>query len=107
MLRLIGVLILLLNGVLVSQTDEKKTSDSSFDYKTARTHEIEPHRRTIPLKGVQGGFNQLHLALVVSPTGDVSNADASGDEDSMRFWPKLRDEVYGWKFIPFEKDGQA
>jgi ankyrin repeat protein len=59
------------------------------------------------MKGVGAGFNQLHLTLIVSLTGDVSDAEASGDDRSMKFWPKLRDKVYHWKYVPFEKEGKA
>lgn len=87
--------------------DEKKPSYPSFDYDAAQAHEIKPHRGTIPLKGVNEGFNQLHLTLTVSATGDVIDAEAAGDEPSMKFWPQLQDEVREWKFMPFELNGKA
>lgn len=79
----------------------------SFDYQTARAHELRPHRRTIPLKGVSAGFNQLHLTLTVSPAGQVLTADPGGDNELLKFWPQLQDEVMQWKFTPFEEDGKA
>ena len=39
--------------------------------------------------------------------GDVVDATATGAPWNMEFWPKLREEVLGWKFKPFEKDGKA
>lgn len=75
------------------------------DYDTARTHELKPHRRTIPHEGVREGLNQLHLTLSVSPSGDVTSAKAEGDKDILSFWPDLESDVYQWKFTPFEKDG--
>jgi ankyrin repeat protein len=86
---------------------EQHPSYPSFDYNVARTHEIKPHRRTIPLEGVESGFNQLRLTLTVSPTGDVIDADAGGDTESLKHWPQLQPEVRQWKFTPFEINGQA
>jgi ankyrin repeat protein len=53
------------------------------------------------------GFNQLRLTLTISPTGDVTEADANGETGTLKFWPELRDEVFSWKFTPFEKNGEA
>jgi ankyrin repeat protein len=78
-----------------------------FDYEAARSHELKPHRRTVPLAGVESGFNQLHLTLTVSPAGDVVEAKAEGDEKWMAHWPELVGEVKGWKFRPFEAEGKA
>jgi ankyrin repeat protein len=78
-----------------------------FDYDVARTHEIKPHRRTIPHAGVSEGFNQLHLTLTVSPAGDVLEANAEGEDKILKFWPELRPEVLRWKFTPFEENGNA
>ena len=77
----------------------------SFGYDIARTHELQPHRRTIPLKGVRQGFNQLRLTVTVSPAGDVVKAEG-GPDDLMKFWPQLEKEVLQWKFTPFEKNGE-
>jgi hypothetical protein len=41
--------LLLCGALAVSQG--QRSSDPSFDYDVARTHEIKPHRRTIPLTG--------------------------------------------------------
>jgi len=43
----------------------------------------------------------------VSPTGDVLDADANGTGATLKFWPQLKDEVYQWKFTPFEESGRA
>jgi hypothetical protein len=96
-----------LASLFLGSSDEKKPSIPSYEYDVARRHEIKPHRRTIPLKGVGSGFNQLHLTLTVSPTGDVIDADANGDQDTLKFWPQLQGEVREWKFMPFEKNGEA
>lgn len=107
MIRTIGVVVcVFLTGSLWAQ-DEKRPSYPPFDYDVARTHEIKPHRRTVPLKGVSPGFNQLRLTLTVSPTGDVMNADAGGDAESLKYWPQVQPEVQRWKFIPFEVNGKA
>ena len=88
-------------------SDEKRPPYPSYPYDVARAHEIEPHRRTIPLGGVHPGFNQLRLTLTVSPTGDVVDADATGDRETLEFWPQLQGEVRQWKFVPFEENGKA
>ena len=82
---------------------EERSSYPSFDYDMARTHEIKPHRRTIPLQGVPYGSHQLSLKLVVSPKGDVIDVHADGDESTLKFWPQLQDEVGRWRFTPFHK----
>ena len=107
MIRSIVVLALLLSGSFLWAFNEKQSSHPSYDYEIARAHEIKPHRRTIPIEGVHPGFNQLSLTLTVSPIGDVTNADANGDPNSMKFWPQLEGEVYQWKFTPFETNGKA
>lgn len=86
---------------------QEKPSFSTFDYDVARTHEIRPHRRTVPMKGISPGFNQFHLTLIVSPAGDVVNAEASADEGTLKYWPQLEPEVNQWKFTPFEDNGKA
>ncbi|HEY3767731.1 MAG TPA: hypothetical protein VGN44_03580 [Candidatus Angelobacter sp.] len=51
----------------------------SYDYQAAQGHEIKPHRRSVPIKGMKSGVNQLSLTLTVSPSGDVVKAEAHGD----------------------------
>jgi ankyrin repeat protein len=97
----------LLFGACLWASDEKGAVYPSYDYYAARTHEIKPHRRTIPIEGVIPGFNQLHLKLIVSPSGNVMDAIADGDGKSMEFWPRVRDETLRWKFTPFEENGKA
>jgi ankyrin repeat protein len=92
-------------SVVLKASDNKPSSKPSFDYDVARSHEIKPHRDMIPLSGVHPGFNQLRLVITVSPAGDVIGAEASGNEDAVKFWPLLQDEVRQWKFIPFEQNG--
>ncbi|MGO9641818.1 MAG: ankyrin repeat domain-containing protein [Candidatus Acidiferrales bacterium] len=94
------------SGFLWAQS-EKRPSYPSYDYDVARDHEIKPHRRTIPLEGVQQGEHQLRLTLTVSPTGDVVDVDPSGDRETLKFWPKLQGEVRQWKFKSFEVNGEA
>lgn len=101
-----GILIalLLISGSLLAPND-KHSSYPSISYDIARSHEIKPHRRTIPVIGVKPGFNQLHLRLIVSPTGDVVKVDASGSETNLKYWPSLQEEVGRWRFEPFEEKG--
>lgn len=105
--RTIIALTCLLTSLFLSASDEKRPSYPSVDYDVARAHEIKPHRRTIPFEGVRDGFNQLHLTLTVSPTGDVLESDAAGDPGILKLWPQLQGEVQQWKFAPFEEDGKA
>ncbi len=100
-------LALVLSPILLGAFGEKRPSYPSYDYDDARTHEVKPHRRRIPLEGVRPGFNQLRLTLIVSPAGNVVSAEAAGNDETMRFWPQLRDEVSRWKFMPFLKHGKA
>ena len=68
---------------------------------------IKPHHRILPVEGGIGrGDVRLHLTLIISPTGDVTSAQATGSNSTMALWPQLQGEVYRWKFIPFEKDGK-
>ena len=59
------------------------------------------------MEGIRTGSNQLRLTLAVSPTGDVIDANAGGEDEALNLWPKLQGEVYQWKFTPFEKNGKA
>jgi hypothetical protein len=80
-----------------------------FDYQVARDHEIKPRRRAIPVDGMDQEHkwsHQLYLKLTVSPTGDVTNAEASGGDEDTRFWPQVEGEVYQWKFTPFKAGGK-
>jgi hypothetical protein len=52
----------------------------TIGYDVARGHEAKPHRRTIPVEGMRQGFNQLKLTLTVSAAGDVTHAEASGED---------------------------
>lgn len=105
MIRLALTFAFLLLPSFVRGSDEKPAANPSFEYEIARAHELKPHRRTVPLKDVRPGFNQLHLTLTVSPTGDVIDIDANGDKDAMKFWPQIESEVRRWKFTPFEQNG--
>jgi hypothetical protein len=107
MLRYPATLACLLSAVILAPSEEKKASLPHFNYNTARTHVIKPHRRIIPVEGGSGrGDIRLHLTLTISPTGDVTSAQATGSNNTMALWPQLQGEVYRWKFIPFEKDGK-
>ncbi len=107
MVRTIVALTCLLLSSFVWASDERRLPYPSYDYEVASAHEIKPHRRTIPLEGVRPGFNQLRLALIVSPAGDVLSAEAVGENEMLRFWPQLKGEVLQWKFTPFEENGKA
>jgi ankyrin repeat protein len=107
MLRIVAALTCLLSSIALQTSDDKRPSHPSYEYEVARAHEIKPHRHSIPLEGVRAGFNQLHLTLTVSPTGDVINAEAAGGADVLKFWPQLQGEVAQWKFKPFEDNGKT
>jgi ankyrin repeat protein len=96
----------LLFGTCLWASTAPPASYPSFDYDVVRTHEIKPHRHKIPAEGVSFGFNQLHLNLIVSPSGDVIHAGSEGGK-SLDLWPSVRDEALGWKFTPFTKNGKA
>ena len=68
---------------------------------------MKPHRRTIPISGVQPGFNQLRITVLVSADGGVIDVKTMDNASLLTFWPHLRDEVLGWKFVPFEENGKA
>ncbi|MGD0629307.1 MAG: DUF6438 domain-containing protein [Terracidiphilus sp.] len=78
----------------------------SFDYSQAHSHEIKPHRHTIPMEGVRPGFNQLRLTLVVSPYGVVVSAVTDSGSENLKYWPELKGEVLGWTFEPFLVEGK-
>jgi hypothetical protein len=105
MLRATAILALFVSCSFLSAQNTKQPALPSFNYDIARTHEIQPHRHTIPMKGVHVGFNQLSLTLTISPTGDVLHAEPAADKDSMKFWPQLEGEVFQWKFTPFQQNG--
>ncbi len=107
MMRLIFVCTCLLWPASLWASSEKPPSYPRIDYEVARTHEIKPHRFTIPLAGMTPGLNQLHLTLIVSPTGDVVDAHPAGAGELLKFWPQLQGEVRQWKFTPFEVRGKA
>jgi hypothetical protein len=88
----LGAACLVLSAVVSAQS-EKRPENPLFEYRVAETHEIKPHRRTIPVEGVEHGFNQLRLTLTVSAAGDVLTAAANGDQNLMKFWPQLEPEV--------------
>jgi ankyrin repeat protein len=103
MVGILAALLLIHGGFLAP--DDPHSSYPSISYEVARKHEVKPHRRTIPVDGVRPGFNQLHLTLIVSPTGDVTKADASGRDADLKYWPSLQGEVGQWRFEPFDKNG--
>jgi hypothetical protein len=100
-------LLCLLPGSWLLASEGQKPSYPSFDYQTARDHEIKPHRRTIPVDGVREGPTQLGLKLTISPTGDVTHAEPGNDDDEVKLWSRVEGEVYQWKFTPFEIGGKA
>ncbi|HXE15474.1 MAG TPA: ankyrin repeat domain-containing protein [Bryobacteraceae bacterium] len=108
MVRPILALVSLLSGCLLWAADDAPARYPSYSYEIARRHEIPPHRNIIRLEGVSGGLQQLHLTLIVSPTGEVISASVEDSHPAaMEFWPQLRNEVLQWRFVPFEKDGRA
>jgi hypothetical protein len=99
MRRILLFLACLLASSFLRAADEKLVANPSFGYDVARSHELKPHRRTIPIKGVQPGFNQLHLTITVSATGEVMEihpsveVDPPSYEGALKFWPQLEGEV--------------
>lgn len=106
MLDAILFLLLQNSGTLQPDSPDQKTALPSFSYNVAQTHELQPHRRHIPLEGMHRGLTQFRLTLTVSDAGDVLSAEAVSDPNTLKFWPIVREEVMGWKFTPFEKEGQ-
>jgi len=106
MTRPMIVLLLLLAGCAPAMVASEAKAPS-FDYEITRKHEIKPHRRTIPMAGVEAGFNQIHVELTVSPVGEVISFRPEGSPEVMKFWPGLQAEVQAWQFTPFEENGKA
>jgi ankyrin repeat protein len=106
MVRSLATFACLLSSVAAQAQETKRPAYPIFDYDTAVKHELAPHRRTIPVDGVHSGSNQIGLELVVSPAGDVLEANANGTTGSLEFWPQLQGEVNQWRFTPFEKEGK-
>jgi ankyrin repeat protein len=99
----VAALLVCISGLGLLMAEEKPSQYPSFPYDVVQTHEIKPHRRSIPVDGVSQGTNQLHLKLIVSPTGDVIHAEVSGEDSLLKYWPALETEVFQWKFIPFKE----
>jgi hypothetical protein len=79
----------------------------TIGYEVARGHEVGRHRRMVPVEGVDEGAHDLRVILTVSPEGDVTHAEASGEDKLLRLWPEVEGEVYQWRFEPFLVNGQA
>jgi ankyrin repeat protein len=107
MKRMVGAVLLSFCSSVLWAQDDKRSPLPSIDYEVAVAHEIKPHRRTIPEKGVEPGFNQLSITLTVSPAGEVIDAKVSSGTGSEKYWPLVESEVRQWKFTPFEQDGKA
>jgi ankyrin repeat protein len=105
--RLIGAVLLAFWCSTLWAQGDKQPPLPSFDYEVAVTHEIKPHRRTIPENGVEPGFNQLSITLTISPAGEVIDAKVSSGTGSDKYWPLVEGEVRQWKFTPFEEGGKA
>jgi ankyrin repeat protein len=106
---MVGLAVLLTGMSLApsqAATEQKAPPIHRFNGIEARDHEIEPHRHTIPLEGFEPGFEPLRLIVTVSTLGEVVDAKASGEDQTLEFWPALRSEVMNWKFTPFEADGK-
>jgi ankyrin repeat protein len=112
MLRLALTFVFLLSTTFVCASDETPPAKPSFEYEVVRAHELKPHRRTIPIKGVEPGFSQIHLKIMVSSTGDILDVHPSVEVDppsyadrALKFWSQVEGEVRQWKFTPFEQNG--
>ena len=108
MKRIVGAITCLLWTSFLWAQNEKRPIYPSFDYEAARAHEVQRHGFTISVRGEEGGNqHDLHLTLTVSPTGDVVDADAGGDNKVLKLWPQIQVQMRQWKFTPFEVDGEA
>ena len=85
MIRTVVALACLVSSSFAWASDEKQPSYPHFGYEVARAHEIKPHRHTIPLEGIDQGFNQLGLTLIVSATGNVVEAKAGAEPKLMEY----------------------
>ena len=103
---MIPALTCFLSSIFLPPFTDGRPTYPSYDYAAARAHEIKPYRRTIPLEGMFPGSNQLRIELIVSPTGDVIDAHVKGEE-ILKFWPEVKNEMRGWKFLPFKRHGKA
>jgi hypothetical protein len=106
MIRTIVALACVLSSISLSASDEKPPLSHGYSDSTVHDHEIKPHRHKVPLDGVDAGFHQIQLSLIISSKGDVEDAKAVAGGDALKFWPQLQSEVRGWKFIPFEDQGK-
>jgi ankyrin repeat protein len=105
-MRMIVTAACIVFSIFLQESSDKKNPRPSFKYEVAEKHEIKPHRGAIPVSGVESGFEQVRLSLIVSPEGDVVSAEADGNDEMLRFWPEVKDEVLLWKFMPFEVNGE-
>ncbi len=107
----VAVLLCLSSGLPVFACEGQQPSHAYFDRLTALDHEIKPHRRIIPVVGMDQeqykGEHSLALKLTVSPTGDVLHAETNGENEDTRFWPQVESEVSQWKFTPFLRGNKA
>ena len=92
-------------GGLFPMSAQNPAGPASFGYNEAQSHELKPHRGIIPTEGVRSGFHQFGLKLIVSPTGQVTEADAKGMPEELKHWPQVKGEILQWKFAPFLVDG--
>jgi hypothetical protein len=106
MMRALTAWVCLFFCAFVWAFDDHSAALPLFGCEIAQKHEIKLHRWDMPVAGVEQGFNQLHLRLVISPSGEVIGARASGGPKELRFWPQIRDRVYQWRFTPFEVEGK-
>ena len=88
---------------------EKRLEYSSLDMKLPKRMRLSRTGDAIPSDGMRFGIGgeQLRLTLNVSPTGEVMDAEAVGEDNALKLWPQVNEEVRGWKFTPFEEDGKA
>jgi ankyrin repeat protein len=104
----LAVLIALIPGLVWARNDSP-SKYPTYETGVARQHE-KPHRLFIPIDGVETGWNSLSFTLIVSPSGDV--LDANPDDDALtltvsNFWPQVESEIRQWEFTPFEEGGKA
>jgi ankyrin repeat protein len=101
-MRTVGLLAVVLSALFFGAAQEP-----NIDYDVARSHELQPHRRTIPTTGVSlNNSMQIQLELTVSQDGEVVGIKPEAEPRAMRQWPWVRQEIEKWRFTPFLANGK-
>ena len=101
-MRTLALLVVVLSALFFGAAQEPK-----IEFEVARSHELQPHRRTIPTTAV--GLNnsmQIQLELTVSQDGEVMAIKPNAEPKAMQYWPQVRQEIEKWRFTPFLANGK-